>query len=130
MSFKAVLTFKGNEYNVLSYSYTCRRDLDASGRPSSPVRGHIIDLTIEATEDTSFVKWMWMQYEVESGTITFYKRDSEQKMIEMKFKEAYIGMYNRTFNAEGSDPFIERFQISAKEYDFGDANVVAFWIDE
>src|SRR5260221_14242826 len=114
MSFKAVLNYQEKEYNVVSFSYSCRRDLDASGRPSSAVRDHIINLTIEATEDTSFIKWMWMQYQVESGSIIFFKRDSEQRMVEMKFKEAYIGEYKRTFNAIGEDPFLESFQISAK----------------
>ena len=103
------------------------RDLDASGRPSSFVRGHVINLTIEATQDTTFVSWIWMQYQVQSGTITFFQRDSEQKLIEMKFVDAYLFDYKREFSSYGDDPFTESFKISAKEYQMGSCDIVAEW---
>jgi hypothetical protein len=127
MSFKAQFTVDGKNYRVFHCSYSLQQDTDKTGRPSSEVRGGNIQLEVESTGDASLAAWMMDAYKHKDGTITFYKRDSEQKMKEVSFKEGYIVSFTETFTNMGDNPMSEHFVISAKEIKVGNAEHKNEW---
>src|SRR4249919_3553605 len=101
MSFKAVFEVGGKPHRVLHCSYSLQQDVDATGRPSSNVKGGQIQLEVESTSDSSLAEWMSDPYKHQDGKVTFMKRDSEQKMKELSFKEGYIVSYTESFTNIG-----------------------------
>ena len=127
MSFKAVFELGGKKYNVLHASYSFSQDVDATGRPSSIVKGGSIQLSIESTSDSAVAEWMVDAFKKQDGKITFYKRDSEQKMKELSFKEGYVVNQGETFTNTGDNPMAESFTIAAKEIKVGNAEHKNEW---
>lgn len=127
MSFKAKFTVDGKDFRVLHCSYSLQQDVDKTGRPSSEVRGGTIQLEVESTADTSLAAWMMDAFKDKDGSITFYKRDSEQKLKEISFKKGYLVSYSESFTNMGDNPMSEHFVISAKEIKMGDAEHKNEW---
>jgi len=127
MSFKATFSVDGKNYRVFHCSYSLQQDVDKTGRPSSEVRGGTIQLEVESTGDSALAAWMMDAFKHKDGKVTFYKRDSEQKMKELTFKDGYIVSYSETFTNMGENPMSEHFVISAKEIKVGDAEHKNEW---
>ena len=71
MAFRADLEIDGKEFRLLHCSYALQRDVDATGRPSSEVKGGTIHLEIESTENTLLWDLMIAQFKSVDGSITF-----------------------------------------------------------
>jgi hypothetical protein len=127
MSFKAEFEVGGKKHRVLHCSYSLQQDVDATGRPSSGVKGGSIQLEVESTSDSSIAEWMVDPYKHQDGKITFYKRDSEQKMKEVTFKEGYVVSYSEAFTNLGDNPMTEHFVISSKDIKVGNAEHKNEW---
>ncbi|HYV92787.1 MAG TPA: type VI secretion system tube protein TssD [Chitinophagales bacterium] len=127
MSFKADFSVAGKTYRVLKCTYAVHQDVDATGRPSSEVRGGQIEVEVEATSDTSLANWAIAMYKVEDGKITFYRRDNEQKMLELSFKQGYCVDYKAEFDFIGEIPMIEKIRISAQEINIGSVGFSNEW---
>ncbi len=127
MSFKAEFEVAGNKYRVLHCSYSLQQDIDATGRPSSGVKGGTIQLEVESTDKTALTEWMVDPFKHQDGKITFYKRDSNQKSKELSFKEGYLVSYSETFTNVGDNPMTEHFVISSKEIKMGNAEHKNEW---
>jgi hypothetical protein len=91
------------------------------------VRAGQIELEVEATSDTSLVSWAIAMYKVEDGKITFYRRDNEQKMLEVSFKQGYCVDYQAQFDFIGEIPMIEKIKISAQEITIGSVEFSNEW---
>ena len=113
MSFKAKFTVDGKDYRVFHCTYSLQQDVDKTGRPSSEVRGGTVQLEVESTGDSGLAAWMMDAYKHKGGTVTFYKRDSEQKMKEVSFKEGYIVSYTKNLTNPSDNPMRDPFVISA-----------------
>lgn len=116
MSFKASILIDGKTWRVLScqYGFNQPTNLD-TGLPMAHVQGGTIDLEIESTGDLTFAAWMLDSRGVKDGTITFYQRDGEQRLKDIKFKSAFVVSYREDFNNHGDNPMTERVTISSKE---------------
>ena len=123
MSFKATLTIDGvlSDVQVLHIDYALSRDVDHTGRPSSIVRGGIINVTVEGTDEVKLFEWMVDQFTTKNGKVTFYKRDSNTKMKEIKFENSYIVAWAETFDRTGENPFIVNFSVTAEKISLGDS---------
>ena len=121
MSFKAEFEVAGKKYRVLHCSYTMSQDTDATGRPSSGVRAGTLQLEVESTADTSLASWAFDSFKEQDGKITFFQRNSDQKMKELKFKNGYVVNYSEAFTNQGDNPMTEHFVITSKEISMGDA---------
>jgi len=128
MSFKAKFKAAGLDMNVLSCNYSLHQDVDTTGRPSSVTRGGTIHLVVESTDDTKLYEWMTNSFDRKDGSITFFKRDTDAKLKEISFKEAYIVNFIESFIHEGSMPFSQAFSISAKEISMGNATHKNDWV--
>lgn len=127
MSFKATFEVDGKKYRVFHCSYSLHQDTDATGRPSSEVRGGTIQLEVESTGDSSLTAWMMDAFKKKDGKITFLQRDSDQKMKEITFKEGYCVAYTETFANMGENPMSENIVISAKTLNSGGAEFENSW---
>ena len=128
MSFKSKLSVGGKELTILDCSYELFQEIDVTGRPSSVTRGGTIDLTIESTGDSFFFEWMTDNFDRKDGTIMYVKRDTDAKLKELKFEEAYLVRYKEHFNASGTSPLTERFTISAKQITVGNGTIKNEWV--
>lgn len=127
MSFKSKLSVGGKEINILNASYELFQEIDATGRPSSITRGGTITLTVESTGDSFFFEWMTNNFDRKDGSITYSKRDTDAKLKEVKFTEAYMVKYRENFESIGSNPLTETFTISAREMTIGEGSIVNEW---
>ncbi len=116
MSFKASILIDGKTWRVLNcqYSFSQPADVD-TGLPMARVRGGSIDLEIESTGDLSFAAWMLDSRGVKNGTITFYQRDGEQRLKDIKFKSGFLIFYKEQFSNHGDQPMVESVTISSQE---------------
>ncbi len=131
MSFKANLSIEGgSEIRLLHCSYALTRDVDATGRPSSAVKGGIVKFVIESTNDTSLNEWMVDQFTHKNGHVVFMKRDSNTKMKELKFENAYIVELNEIFDSVGENPCKIHFTITAEKIKVGSATHTNPWPKE
>ena len=127
MSFKAIFKVDGNEYRVLSCSYSLHQDIDNTGRPSSVTRGGVVNVVVESTDDTSLFEWMCDSYLKKDATITFNKRDEDSKMKELEIGEAYLINYEESFDDSGSGAMIQSFSLSAKNIKMGNGEHENEW---
>lgn len=128
MSFKAKLKVSGKEFNILNCNYGLLQETDATGRPSSVTRGGMITIEVESTADTSLSDWMFNNFELRSGTITFLKRDTEATAKELNFTDAYAVKYVENFDSTGRNPMTEKLTISAREIGIGNGSHMNEWV--
>ncbi|MBL0104981.1 MAG: phage tail protein [Bacteroidetes bacterium] len=115
MSFKASLVIEGKTFRVLSCHYAFNQFTDSTGRPVSNVKGGTIDIEVESSGDLTLAQWTVSPNLMKDGSLIFYKRDGEQRMKEISFKQAYMVSYAEAFSNFGETPMIERVTVSAKE---------------
>lgn len=128
MSFKATLSIDGGEeIRLIHCSYSLNRDVDSIGKPSSMLRGGTVSFQVEATEDSSVFEWLIDQFQTKNGKVTFYKRDSNSKMRELSFENAYVVQYSEAFDSYGENPFTMHFVVSAEKLTIGGASHTNPW---
>jgi hypothetical protein len=128
MSFKAQLEIGGELCNILEVSYELYQEVDASGRPSSVARGGQIQITIESTAKDKYFAAASDSFDRLEGSIQYLKRDTNAKLKELKFKEAYVVRYKEHFSSTGENPLTETFVLSAKEITMGTATHINDWV--
>ena len=120
MSFNAKLSIEGKgDIRLLHCSYVLKRETDATGRPSSETSGGVVNFTIESTHDISLNEWIVDQFKTKKGSVIFLKRDSNTKMKELKFENAYIVALSESFDSIGDNPMTTHFSITAEILSFG-----------
>jgi hypothetical protein len=127
MSFKATIEVGGQKVNLLECDYELKQEIDATGRPSSVTRGGQITLLLESSGDTFFFEWMCNNFERKDGTVTFFKRDTDAKLKELKFKEGYLVFYEEHFDSVTNTPMTEKITISARELTCGNGTLNNEW---
>jgi hypothetical protein len=128
MSFKSKLIVGGKTLNILNAKYKLFQEIDATGRPSSITRGGTIEVSVESTGDSFFFEWMSDNFDRKDGTIEYSKRDTDAKLKEVKFTEAYMVTYKEEFDSTGTNPLVETFTISCRELTIGNGKVVNEWV--
>ena len=122
MAFRAELKMGGKTHDVLTCTFNMSRDTDAKGRPSSNVYGGRITFEVESTADTSIIEAMVnSQFKPFAGTVTFKKHDEDAKMKELSFENGYIVHYQEGIDANGENPMVIKFTISAETIKLGNA---------
>ena len=128
MSFDARAHIGGTEYVVLNLDYGLMQETDATGRPSSIVRGGKIEITVESTGDTKLFELMTNNFERQDGKIVFIKRDSDATLKELIFEEAYVVRYRENFDSISKNPNSETIVLSAKKITMGTGEHVNRWV--
>lgn len=119
MSFKCVMEINSKKFNVLHVHYNLYQETDATGRPSSVVRGGKIEVTVESTGETTLYELMIEDFTTKEGKITYMKRESDAKLKELEFKDAYVVAYGENYDHVGMNALVESITISANEIKMG-----------
>ena len=127
MAFRSTLKLGGKEYDVLTCSYSLRRDVDSKGRPSSNIYGGRISVQVESTEDTTILETMVNQFKPFNGSIIFKKGDEESMMKELTFENAYIIEFSEGINIVGTAPMAINITMSAQTIKIGGAEYEENW---
>jgi hypothetical protein len=126
-AFAAKFKLDGNEFSVLSCSYSFGQGVNAQGQPSTDVQGGTISLQIAASDDSSIIGWMIDPSGKKSGSIVFDKTDGGGVFKEVKFEEGFCVGYSESFNATSTLPMTISLNISAKKVSVGDASHEKTW---
>lgn len=125
MAFDATLTIEDKTFRVLSFKYSANRDHDKFGRPTSELYGNVMEFVVEHTPQCVMLhQWANTNHDVKSGYITFLKRDSFQKLTELRFEEAHVVNIGVEFSNSGSTPMIETFTICARKYEYESGGIL------
>ncbi|HEY2649465.1 MAG TPA: type VI secretion system tube protein TssD [Puia sp.] len=118
----------GNEFPVLSCSYSFGQGVNAQGQPSTDVQGGTISLQIAASDDSSIINWMVDPSGKKDGSIAFMGSDNSGGVLkEVKFEQGFCVGYSESFNASSSMPMTVSLNISAKKISVGDASLEKAW---
>ena len=108
------------DVRLVDFSYTLNRDFDPTGRPSSGVKGGVINITIESSGKTDMFAWMVDPFQTKSGKIRIMDETTAGSSLkEISFEDTYIVSYNESFHWMGGTNMMESFTISAKKIDVG-----------
>lgn len=111
-SFNAEMSLDGKTFPVLTVSYGLYQATDESGKPSSGVRTHLIQLRLAGSDDETLPNWAVDAQKQFDGKITFFRIDEQSTFKELTFEQAYCIHYSeRVAPAEGSDQGTESYQI-------------------
>ena len=127
-SFKATAKIGNVEFNdVIECSYSLRRDVAATGQPSSQIYGGSISFVVESSDNTGIIESMVNQHKPIDGSITFKKPDEDAKMKELTFTKAHVVEFEETFSKDGDEPMVMRFTVSAETIKIGNAEHNNTW---
>jgi hypothetical protein len=114
---------KTGKYPIHSVQCSIHQPTDQAGKASAPTRPDPINVTKEATDDTSFADWASNDNDNRSGTVTIFDPSMSQTMRTIKFTDGFISQYESYCNAEAGSQMIESFTITAKEVTIGSVPV-------
>jgi Hemolysin coregulated protein Hcp (TssD) len=126
-SFAATFSLDGNDYPVLSCTYSFAQGMDSKGQPSTDVQGGTIAMQIASSDDTSIASWMIDPGAKKDGSIVFKKADGDGTLKEVKFEEGYCVGYSESFSSTSSMPMTITLNITCKKLSVGDATHEKKW---
>ena len=92
MSFQATLTVEGKKFDVLQCNHVMTQKYER-GRPTSGVRGGIIILILDGTDEDLLGAWATGTTVKKDGEIVFDRIDQKSTLQKLEFKEAYATLY-------------------------------------
>lgn len=102
MSFQATLTVEGKTFNVLQCIHSLSQKYER-GRPTSGVRGGVIVMILDGTDDDMLGDWATGATVRKDGDITFNRTDQQSTLQKLEFQEAYATMYSEFMSASTID---------------------------
>ncbi len=88
MSFKSVLVFDGEGYELTACLVNVSRKADQRGKPASKPFW-TIDVIMDSLDDTAITEWMVNPHLQKDGEIEIYSTEDDVKLKVIKFKKAY-----------------------------------------
>lgn len=92
MAFRATLTVEGKSFDVLQCSHTLSQKHER-GRTTSGVRGGVIVLILDGTDEDLLGDWATGPTIKKDGEITFDRIDQQSSLQKLEFQDAYATMY-------------------------------------
>jgi Hemolysin coregulated protein Hcp (TssD) len=127
MSFIAKLKIDGDEMNVLHCGFRFTQTTDATGKPTAIPQGGGINLVVEGDGSTDLFDWMISPTQTKSGSITFFRRDTNSKLKTLEFSDAHCVDYYETFDHSGNNPLQIQLTLSAREIKLNDSEFKNNW---
>ncbi len=87
MAFKVELTIDNQVFLVRDFYLSLLRETNPKGQPSSNPNW-ILDITINAVNDTTITQWMIDPSKQADGSLAIYKTDGEGKLKSIEFKNS------------------------------------------
>lgn len=126
---RSVLKFNGGEeQKIIKLSYGVSRTTDISGRVASDPSNALINITVEATENSTILESLLNgKYKPTTGQITFNKAHEEGVLINLKWENGYVIQHELDFDALNDNNMLISFVVSAEKIDYGTATYDGIW---
>jgi len=120
MAVRATLRAPGNrDYRVLKFDYEFTQPVDSNYVPVAVPRGGIINIVIEAVNDTSILAWMLATDSPSTGFITV--TDGEASTLRnINFQGGHCIYYREDYDAFSEDPMKIHFRVACQSIDIND----------
>ncbi|MCY7352990.1 MAG: hypothetical protein LH606_20425 [Cytophagaceae bacterium] len=102
MSFQATLTVEGKTFNVLQCSHRISQKYER-GKVTSGVRGGVIILIVEGTDEDLLGDWASGPTVKKDGDVTFNRIDQKSKFQKLEFEGAYATHYFEFMTSKNID---------------------------
>jgi hypothetical protein len=121
------MNLDGQKFRVLHCDFRFSQQLDITGKPVAVPLGGSITLQVESTASTEFFDWMISPVMTKSGSITFYRRDTNSKLKTLEFADAHCVSYHEVFDHAGEHPMLVELILSAKSLKLNDSEFKNNW---
>jgi len=119
MSFKAILVFDGEQYELTACLVNIHRKADNRGRPASK-SSWSIDVLMDSMDDTAITEWMVNPHLQKDGEIELYRTDDDARLKVISFTKAYCVHMRDSFFTDVA--FMKCFlRIVGEEISIGEA---------
>lgn len=112
-------------YNLNAYSFNINRDVNKRGRPSSEVRGGIVNATIEAL-DQEYTLWALGLEDTTpaKGEIIIRNKTTNELSRKIKFEGAYVVAYSEHLSQDDTESVKISVTISCHKLTVGEENTL------
>jgi len=128
MSISVKLNLLNREYNLLELTYSLKQEVDDFGRPCSETQCGLINLLVDATNNTGLVEHIGNVDNPLQGKISFFNVVTDQKIKEIEFSNGFIIYYEEMFSTESSVLCKEKLTISAQNIRLGKVKFSNNWL--
>lgn len=97
--------FEKRHYILEEFDLEFKQDVDAKGRPDSPVHGGLITITFSDIPDENINAWMLNLSQKKDGEFRFFTNDRmimESAKLQIRFENAYCVTYQKTVSPMGA----------------------------
>lgn len=127
MAFDGKFVFEGKEYDLLDSEVKFKREVDGKGRSSSHVKGALIYIKAESTEDTKLIEAATNEYKLIKGKVIWKKGDEDAKMKECEFEDGVIMDFVENFKRDDPEPMSISLRVSPRVLICGGARLEFDW---
>ena len=111
--YKAELVIFDKVYPILDFELTLEKDSDTTGLPvSNPFGGKMTIKFASSKNDTDILEAAMASRMMVKGYVRMYRRDGVQKLFDYEFANAYILLFNETFDATSKNPVTTKVIIA------------------
>lgn len=110
---------------LLSCDFQFEQDVDQRGLPISEVRGGIINMAFNSTNDEELISWMMSAVTDKNGKIVFSETDASRDFKTLEFEDARCIRYRESFTRDSE--MIEEITISARVVILSGVHHYNFW---
>ena len=102
---KAELFIFDKKYSILDFELTLEKESDTTGLPvSNPYGGKMTIKFASSKNDTDILEAAMASRMMVKGYVRMYRRDGTQKLFDYEFANAFILLFNETFDATSKNP--------------------------
>jgi hypothetical protein len=114
MSFLAKLKLGENSYTVLNADYEVSQRIDSIRMPVGQSKLGLINIVVESSSKVELLAWA-VKNDKKDGEITFFKKDNNATLKDLKFFDGYCIHFRESFDAEGSIPMRIFITVAARK---------------
>lgn len=103
------------EMTVLQIRYQLNQGVDGNNRINSVVKGGIIHMVVESSDNEDIHTWAASNDMAKSGEVVFKRQDTTSAMRKLTFKNAHCIQFSEEFHARDNQPMVMTFTLSAEE---------------
>ena len=110
---KAELSIFDKKYPILDFELILEKESDPTGLPTSnPYGGKMTIQFASSKDDTDLIEAAMASRMMVKGYIRMYRRDGIQKLFDYEFANAYLLLFNETFDATSKNPVTTKIIIA------------------
>ena len=122
----ATLLLEDQEMRILKCNYEFNQDVDSQARPMSVVRGGIIQLMVESSENESCHIWSAAYNMKKDGQIIFKRKETASPLRKITFRNAHCIHFREDYDIYREMTTVS-FTLAAEELQLNQASFKNQW---